>query len=197
VGSEGQPLRQRHILEFGASEHLQESERGFSGVLEIVRRGPWHVANVASLIVEGLCCTTGGEHRHPRLTRDVVLPLVSAGMPVQFAHSARFHFHQCDSENSLSAKMPFDEAALRNAPANLNITLIEGCSRRSRLRIPSASECKSICVSSHRSRRPDFRLTRQRDITCLQAIPCKRRRIPTASSGKERRQRTQSSNKER
>jgi hypothetical protein len=31
VWSEGQPLRERHVLDFGASEHFQESERGLYG----------------------------------------------------------------------------------------------------------------------------------------------------------------------
>jgi hypothetical protein len=76
------------------AEHLQERERLVSRVLHVVAHGEGDVADVAGLVVERAGLAGGGEHGHPSLARQVVLPFVGVRVPVQLAQASRLDLHQ-------------------------------------------------------------------------------------------------------
>src|SRR6202163_4051304 len=94
VGRELQPLCQRDVGEVVAPEDFQESQRRRADILDVMTHRKGHGADVPCLEVEGACGVLRREHGHPRLARDVVLPLVHIRVPVQLAHTARFHLDQ-------------------------------------------------------------------------------------------------------
>src|SRR6202012_5023441 len=69
-----------------------------SRVFDIVPHREGHETNIASLKIEGPRLTRRGENTHPRLSVDVILPLVGVRMPMHLTHAARLNFDQCRSD---------------------------------------------------------------------------------------------------
>jgi hypothetical protein len=67
-------------------EQLKEAQRLCAGVLDEVRHGFRHIADVAGAIVESARICLRSEHGHTALARHIELPFVLVGVPVDFAH---------------------------------------------------------------------------------------------------------------
>ena len=86
-----EPLRERQVLIEAALEHLQKSQVGVTGILNVVGKRLLDIANVSGLKVHCASAASSSEYGHSSRTADVVLPFIGIGMPVQFAYPSRMH----------------------------------------------------------------------------------------------------------
>src|SRR6266403_334313 len=67
-----------------------------------MQQGFFHVPDVSRLKIHGASTVTSRHHSHSSLTRDVVLPFVGVGVPVQLTQPSRVkrdHCHRNISRN--------------------------------------------------------------------------------------------------
>ncbi len=74
-------------------EHLEVDHVLAAGVLDVVRQGLRHVADVARPEADRARVRVVLEQRHAGLAGDVILPFGDVGMPVQLPHRSRLDHH--------------------------------------------------------------------------------------------------------
>jgi hypothetical protein len=88
-----QPIGQGHLFKPIGSKNFHVHEVRVAGVLDIVAKCLFHVADVAGMKVRGDRCRSGIENGHPSGTFDNVRPLIGIGMPMHISQAARSNRH--------------------------------------------------------------------------------------------------------
>ncbi len=78
-----------------AVEKLKDDQLFFADVLYIMKSAHRNVANIPRSIVEGSGLRARHKYCHPGFALDIILKFIVIGVPMNFTHGARFHFHHC------------------------------------------------------------------------------------------------------
>src|SRR5580765_6364726 len=96
----GQPLRKRQVLVEAALEHLEKDQVCVPSIFDVMQKRLFNVPDVSLLKIHRASAVACGHHRHSPLTRDVILPLVGVGVPVQLPQTSRVYRDHCHRDVS-------------------------------------------------------------------------------------------------